>query len=86
MPERVNHGTCPKTHMYGYDKNMRAFCKVVENMEASTTIKCDYNKWRNVNWANLTSRVDTWQGKSEMLSQAEQSQVKVAARLMELLA
>ena len=39
MPERVNHGTCPKTHMYGYDKNMRAFCKVVENMEARTTIK-----------------------------------------------
>ena len=74
------------TDLYGYDKNMRAFCKVVENMEASTTIKCDYNKWRNVNWANLTSRVDTWQGKSEMLSQAEQSQVKVAARLMELLA
>ena len=73
------------TDLYGYDKNMRAFCKVVENMEASTTIKCDYNKWRNVNWANLTSRVDTWQGKSEMLSQAEQSQVKVAARLMELL-
>ena len=36
MPERVNHGTCPKTHMYGYDKNMRAFCKV---MEARTTIK-----------------------------------------------
>ena len=73
------------TDLHGFDKNMRAFCKVMENMDASTTIRCDYNKWRNVNWANLTSRVDTWQGKSELLSQAEQSQVKVAVRLMELL-
>ena len=74
------------TDLYGYDKNMTAFCKVVENMKTNTTIKCDYNKWRNVSLPHLTSRVDTWHGKSEMLSQAEQSQVKVAARLMELLA
>ena len=73
------------TDLYGYDKNMTAFCKVVENMKTNTTIKCDYNKWRNVSLPHLTSRVDTWHGKLEMLSQAEQSQVKVAVKLMELL-
>ena len=73
------------TEYKGYNANKSDFCKVIENMEIQTRVKCIYNNWRNVQPNRLKGKPASWLGLRDSASAAERKQIEVAEKLMEYL-
>ena len=69
----------------GYNTNKSDFCKVIENMEIETRVKCNYNNWRNISISRLKGKPETWLSLRDSASAAERKQIEVAEKLMEYL-
>lgn len=69
----------------GYNTNKSDFCKVIENMEIHTRVRCNYNNWRNVQPNRLKGKPETWLSLRDSASATERKQIEVAEKLMEYL-